>query len=506
MHCLLFNIVSVDRLSSNRTNGVYRIAHVLRENGWDAEVIDFALDWSLDELKTLALSRVTDKTKFFGTSHIFGWWDPKMDTFFQWCKNKWDIKIISGSSANPLYDSSTIDYYIQGFGENAIIAMLKWLFSNGERPKFWYDLDKKILNANDQYPAMPMRDLTVSYEDRDFIQPEEWLTVEFARGCLFKCDFCNFPLLGVKQDTSRDADNFALEMKINYDRWGVKNYSVSDETFNDRPSKIAKFADVVEKLPFEPFYSGFVRGDLLVNRPQDRVDLARMNFRGHHYGVESFNHPSASAVGKKFDSDKLKEGLLDVKKYFKETGNGLFRATLSLIVGLPHETFDTLDKTKQWMIDNWQGESFVIYPLLIPSQDLETPSAMLDYKKYGYGLISDTSYRMRYEKMDNSFHWKHFGLDEATYKETPWENEHMDTLMARDYIFDNFYCIEFFRAMNCRTANYDMGSFGYGKKTVQERLNATATREMYFNPTEAFKFDTTKRMFVDRYKSLKLSL
>jgi hypothetical protein len=60
--------------------------------------------------------------------------------------------------------------------------------------------------------------------------------------------------------------------------------------------------------------------------------------------------------------------------------------------------------------------------------------------------------------------------------------------------------------MNYLTANYDMGSFGYGKKTVEQRLNSTATRAMYYNQNEAFIFDTTKRMFVERYKQRKLSL
>ncbi len=505
-HCLLFNIVTIDRLASNRTNGVYRVAHILRQNNWDVEVIDFALDWSLDELKAIANSRVTSNTKFFGTSHIFGWWEPSMDVFFQWAKDKWGIKVISGSSTNPLYNSSTIDYYIQGFGENAILAVLKWLFSNGERPRFWYNTGKRILNANVEYPALPMKDLTVLYEARDFIQPEEWLSVEFARGCLFKCDFCNFPLLGVKEDTSRDADNFDLEMRINYDKWGVENYTVSDETFNDRPSKISKFADVVEKLPFEPFFSGFVRADLLVNRPKDRIDLARMNFRGHHYGVESFNHASASSVGKKFDSEKLKAGLIEVRKYFKETGNGLFRGTLSLIVGLPHETFDTLLDTRQWLINNWNGESLVIYPLLIPNHELEEPSAMSDYTKWGYRLMDAQEYSKRLSTIDNEFHWKHFGHEGLQYKETPWAHDNMNILDAREFIFEHFYNEKFFKEMNYLTANYDMGSFGYGKKNVQQRLNSVATRAMYYNPSDAFMFDTTKRLFVENYKQRKLSL
>ena len=107
---------------------------------------------------------------------------------------------------------------------------------------------RPLLSANDQYSAFPMKSLNVIYEDRDYIQPYEWLGIEFARGCKFSCDFCNFPVLGVKGDYSRDADDFGIQIKDAYDRFGVTNYLVADETFNDRTEKIAKFADRKARL------------------------------------------------------------------------------------------------------------------------------------------------------------------------------------------------------------------------------------------------------------------
>jgi radical SAM superfamily enzyme YgiQ (UPF0313 family) len=352
-HCLIFNVSVTERFGAGRTSGAYRIAHFLRENNWDVEVIDFAMDWSLNELKALAMSRVNSNTKFFGFSHMFSAWSDTLEEFIVWSRENYpDLKYISGSSVNPLFDSKQIDYYTQGFGEKAIVVLLNYLFSNGERPRFWLNSGKKIINAIADYPAYPMEDLSIQYQVRDFIEPHEWLGMEFSRGCMFSCDFCNFPLLGVKEDTSRSAKSFDLDVRKNYDNWGVKNYSCVDETFNDRPAKIKKFADIVETLPFEPFFTGFVRPDLLVTRPNDRVDMARMNFRGHYYGIESFNRPSAKSIGKGMDSDKLKQGLIDVKKYFETTGNGFYRGTIGLIVGLPYDTKETLELSRDWMIDN----------------------------------------------------------------------------------------------------------------------------------------------------------
>ena len=115
----------------------------------------------------------------------------------------------------------------------------------------------------------------IKYEDRDFIKSTEWLTIEFARGCIFKCPYCTFPILGVKFDPSRDSEDAYTQLQDAYDRYGVTNYFVSDETFNDKPEKIAKFADMAERLSFNPWYSGFIRADLMVSRGQEEwVNLA----------------------------------------------------------------------------------------------------------------------------------------------------------------------------------------------------------------------------------------
>ena len=96
-------------------------------------------------------------------------------------------------------------------------------------------------------------------QDRDYIQPQEVLTLELARGCKFKCKFCSFTILGVRGDYSRCGDSLKEELEDNYNRWGVSNYSIADETINDSPEKLKKHADVVRNLPFDIRMSGFMR-------------------------------------------------------------------------------------------------------------------------------------------------------------------------------------------------------------------------------------------------------
>ena len=406
-----------------RSPGAHRIASWLRMNDWDIEVLDFLPFWSIEELKEFCVSRIDHQTKFVAFSYMF--FTPQVNNFpvefLIWIKEQYpQLKIIVGSQEKYLHGHEHVDYIISGYGEFAILELLRYLFSNGDRPKFALENPFfKFINANKLYPAYPMKNLSILYENRDYLSADEWLGIEFSRGCMFKCDFCNYPILGVKGDYTRDADDFRNQVTDTYERFGVSNYVVADETFNDRTEKITKFADVVETLDFSPFFQGFLRADLLVSRPTDREELLRMNFLAQFYGIETFNHQSGKAIKKAMHPDKLKDGLIDIKKYFHTHGSKKYRGFISLIFGLPYETVESLNTTKNWLIDNWQGESFGGSPLEIRLSSENSSLISDNYEKYGY------------RKM----------IDDKNFPGLIWENEFMNIMQARQISqdFQNLY-------------------------------------------------------------------
>lgn len=461
MHkCLLFN-VSTNQIGRNL--GVYRIAHYLREHDWDSEVIDYTLYWTLDELKELSRSRIDKDTKFIGFGHMFSVWSVELENFTEWLKIEYPgVVLISGSGVAPQFESKCIDYYIQGFGENALLVLLKWLFSNGELPKFSI-FNKKLINGNEMYPSFPMKSLMVKYQDRDYINPNEWLGIEFSRGCKFSCAFCNFPVLGVKGDYSRDALDYYTQVMDAYDRFGVTNYFVSDETFNDRTEKITKFADATQLLPFRPWFSGFIRADLMISRKEEKEELARLGFLGHHYGVESFNKESVKVIGKGMDPERIKAGLIDTKNYFMN--RGLYRGSISLIIGLPEDTAEQTESTIDWLKENWRGQSFIPFALEIPVGEFDTPSKIsIDYKKYGYTV------------MDDAIIQSNEGHDMINMKVAStllhWQNKFMNLNQAMDLQEKMYY--ELFKEENGFTLNcWGLGSLGIDGG-LTNRLNQTA--------------------------------
>jgi radical SAM superfamily enzyme YgiQ (UPF0313 family) len=437
MNGILFNINRPNCLG--RGPGAHRIATELRKNNWNIEVVDFFTYWSFDELKQLLISRIDNRTKFVAFGSIFAVWPDLAEDIASWIKeNHPHIIIIYGTQLYIPLKTKHIDYQFTGFAETSVINLLKYLFSNGDPVECKTIKGTKIITSTG---SAPWKNPIIIYEDRDFLKPYEWVGVEFSRGCKFSCDFCNFPILGVKGDWTRDSDNFELQLNDAYDRFGVSRYFISDETFNDSTEKVTKFANIVDKLNFDPFFTGFLRADLTISRGQSEMEeLAKMKMFGHFYGIESFNHRSTKAISKGMHPDKVKQGLIDIKNYFKSRNNGYYRGTISLIAGLPYETEESIYDTYAWLKSNWQGENFVLNALEIPKLTIEESvnkmsKMSLDYSKYGYTILKE-------EDNLNNNKWSN--------NTVIWQNEHTDYYKIQQ-ITDNIVTDSYnydFRLMN----------------------------------------------------------
>lgn len=433
-HCLIFNI---NGTVMDRLGGAHRIASHLRTQDWDCEVIDFFSSWTREEMAELLKSRITSSTKFIGLSYIFSMDAnrPEVKEFTCWLKTDYpDVLIISGSQTT-LVDNEYVDYHVTGYGEHALDAILKYKFSNGPAPvhdTMRINYRTKVINALHNYPAYPFTDPIIKYEDRDFMHPNEWGKIEFSRGCKFKCSYCSYPVLGVKGDYSRDAESARIQLQDAYDRFGMTNWVVSDETFNDRTEKITKFADMVETLTFQPYFSGYIRADLLVSRPKDREELLRMRFLGHFYGIETFNHESAKSIKKGMDPKRLQEGILEVKEYYKERVGKYYRAQMAFIMGLPHETKETAEATLKWLRNNWMDQVSSANPLQIGTLDDYRSSDMaMDYVKFGYREMKDAKFP-DYNFVDDLKNDNLLYKSEMMNKGVVWENDHMNVFEAFD--------------------------------------------------------------------------
>ena len=369
-----------------RSHGAHKIASFLREQGADVEAIDYAYCWRLEELKDLWKSRYHSKTFFLCISTVFKQSSFHLWSFVDWVRDKYPhIHIIGGTQSVDKLLPYNLDWYMYGYGEYGMLELLSYLKNGKKGDLKYYKVGKRnIINAQKHYPAFPKKDLGISYEDRDFIKPWEVLPTEWARGCIFQCAFCSYPILGVREDHSRDPEDLKKELVENYEKWGVKHYLLADETVNDYHPKLQKYADVIKTLPFQPLFGGYCRADLIAGRKKSWETYIELGFMSHFYGIESLHHPAAKSIGKGMEVGRLKDGLLEFKEYgFKNNKDGFYAGYISLIAGLPNETAKTLDEGNEWLKNHWQDGFCAIGTL-----SLNLPIYQGEYEHIAYELAN----------------------------------------------------------------------------------------------------------------------
>ncbi len=444
-----------------RAHGAHKIASFLRHHGADIEVVDYAFTWQLEELKDLWKSRYHSNTLFLCISTIFRQSSLYLWQFVEWIRQNYPhIHIIGGTQSIDKILPYNLDWYVYGYGEYGMLELIKCLKDDTPSKIEHYKVGKrKIINCQKHYPAFPKKELSISYQDRDFVKSWEVLPMELSRGCIFECAFCSYPILGVRDDHSRDENDLYKEMLENYERWGTEHYLLSDETVNDYHEKLVRYASVIKKLPFQPKMGGYARGDLIAGRKKSWDTYIEMGFMNQFYGIESLHPPAAKAVGKGMEIGKLKDGLLEFKEYAYKN-NGFFAGYISLIAGLPNETYETLDEGRKWLTENWQDNysAIGILALNMPvyqgkykhiADELANLSLIeKDPKKYGYKILNQIDKKGLWQTDDiqESYYNDalHYNTPEGKEDETPkripmsWiNNRGMTTKGAGDWVKKN---------------------------------------------------------------------
>ena len=386
-HCLFFSLTGK---RWERSIWSHRVATFLRMNDWDAEVVDFTAFWKLEELQELVRSRVSKKTVMFcfGTAFLNPW-SPYLNEFIAWLKKTYpDIPVVVGGNNAMVTPAEHVDYWVDSYGENAVLALCKHLIGTLGAPLITdpaFFGNKKVIRGLHHYPSAPLDSYLTDYEVRDFMLSYECPQIETARGCMFSCSYCNFPIIGQAKDVSVSKEQFKLQMQSGYEKWGIKNWRVMDETFNDRPEKLQKYADAVDELGYNPWICGFARGDLVVKHRAHWDTYIRLGFLGHSMGIETFNKEAGKLVRKGMDPEKLQEGLLDFQAYTDIHAPRRYRANIQMICGIPGESEQSWNESLNWLNTKWTRQSASAHILEVPDYD----ETLTNQSKFTKELVSN---------------------------------------------------------------------------------------------------------------------
>lgn len=404
--------------------GVYRLANHLRKNDYSVKVIHGFVKLSNEEFFSLCEKFISNKTLCVGLgatvladlekSKFFGIEDNDARQRFLKLKDKHPhvALCIGGAQITGLSDQNLsrfdyFDYAVKGQGENCLLALMDHL--SGKSKIKTLSLTKPRIVTDKTYPFEDFNTSFNEFTADDGIQYGEGLPIETARGCIFKCKFCGYDLIGKKMgDYTKLGSLIREELIKNYETWGTTDYYIADETINDSPEKIDMLLDAVSGLSFKPKFGGFLRLDLIWKYPDMADKLLAMGLETCSFGIETINDPSGKAVGKGLGKKRIEETLDYINKVW---GDKVF-VNASFILGLKHDTHDTAKELDQWLEDQFRKKNLhtvFVKPLYImPS----TGISYLDqhYLEQGYSLLDYsgklTSDRTRSVVAEDCVIWK----------------------------------------------------------------------------------------------------
>lgn len=370
---------------ATKNYGVHRVATEFRKQGTDTQVVHYFNRWDDDDLRKVVDIYCNDETVILGFSTL--WWEQfeqseKINTMersrfiAEYARSKYPkIKIIAGGGSCKLFVEEPwhdiVDAIFEGMSEDDFIKYLHGVTGKGLLP-----LPNKTIHRVDVYNNISknfeFQYSAIKYTPSDCLHHSEVPAIEVARGCIFSCKFCAFQLNGKKKlDYLKNGSKLRLELMRNYEEHGIQNYLLSDDTFNDSTYKIKELHEIFTSLPFKMRFATFLRLDLL-NAHREQIKLLKeMGLIGTYFGVESFHKKAASNIGKGLDGDIAKELLAELKE--EHWGNDV-KIGVGLITGLPYETYESYDKTLEWIWDdNNKVDQVIPYPLQVWNPDNPRP-------------------------------------------------------------------------------------------------------------------------------------
>lgn len=392
----------------HKSAGPFRIATELRNNGYSVQTLDVSGIHSNDPiLFRLVDSFVDENTYWVGISgtflfNILGTQFKKfkdingnnnevsdnLKIFMDACRKKNpNIKFIYGGSKK--YQISKLGFYtFVGYADREIVEFTRWCADKKYKPNI-SRLGKVITCSEyeDFYKS------GIRYQEEDLILPGECLPLEVARGCIFKCDFCAFPMNGkTKGEWVRRPEVIRDELIYNWEKFGIDTYDFADDTYNDSIDKVRLLHDkVFTKLPFKMKFTSYIRLDLVMRNPETIELLRDSGLESAVMGIETLNFKSAKAIGKGVDPMKQIEFVAKLKtNEWKD-----ILVSSGFILGLPHDTVKDLEFAEEFFLsknnplDHWMVNPLGIFPPSDTDHINWYSSIDKDHKSYGYELDGD---------------------------------------------------------------------------------------------------------------------
>ncbi len=328
--------------------GIVTLAGFLKSKGRSVQVLDYQLNSYPveDQLRPSAFVRYLEErveAPVLGISTMGGMMPVVLLALEQYRRRHPETTVVLGgpgpTSAAPhlLRDFSSVDYVVNGEGEWPLLDIL----DHGRQPANIPGISYRSGNTIAVNPSRaPIRDL-------DSLPPPAWETLPMdryvlacivtARGCPYRCSFCEVPSFWGKRMTLRGIDRVVEEIRTLRYTYGKRRINISDDTFVHHRGRVVEFCRRLIEEDLDIQWECFGRVNLM---DEDLMNLmARAGCSGIFYGIESGAENVLQRIDKRITVKQAIHVVEMSLKYFK-------RVVTSFIWGFPFETqeqfFDTV--------------------------------------------------------------------------------------------------------------------------------------------------------------------
>lgn len=311
-------------------------------------------------------------------------------------------------------------YVAHEFGERTLLRVLEKLAAGKRRPEDLADVPNLVLPVRGGWHATPEEQEPVDLEE-DFTH---WDLVEdmpamvplrASVGCPYRCRYCDFIELHPTV-RMRSPDSIAREIRLAKKRSGRFFGFIDDNIFLSK-KRIAQIADTMTRLELGVVWGGFFRVDRVDESNIDKILESGCRFG--LCGIETGDNDQIRRMRKGCRREEAMRGI-------ELASEGGIHLNLSLLIGYPGETQQTLDNTIEYLnrvpAENRGVVSWLAYPFyLLPNTAVDEPD-----------------YRREYDIHGRRGSWRHATMtaDEAMYEWAPYMFRRVTNLPYHYYTGD----------------------------------------------------------------------
>ncbi|MCK4887643.1 MAG: B12-binding domain-containing radical SAM protein [Planctomycetes bacterium] len=347
-------VAPLSQTRRNKTNnnikippiGILHLANYLREKSYDVFVHDLmSIQTTKDKFFKTIIKQRPDVVGF--TTYPDNWKSTRY--LINELKKIWPgiITVAGGPLVTFSYNEfmekvEQLDFAVLHEGEISFEHLLSTLSKNN-RPElakvegicYRDSQSKRIIKNSARKPIKNLDDLPIC--DVDFIDIDNYampFSISTARGCPGKCVFCSANTMHSSY-RSRSIESVMKQIKYFIDRYDIKNFYITDDTFTAIRSRVFSFCQELNKLDRKLGWMCETRADAV--NPEIAEAMAGAGCHRVQIGLESSNNEILKKIRKNVTIEQIEYAI----KCFYQAD---IRTYISFIFGHAWDTIEIMRK------------------------------------------------------------------------------------------------------------------------------------------------------------------